>query len=151
MATSGPRRHSRRLLGLSPLIVEDPPSSTDSDSSSSRNQYPKSHTGSFWMTEDSSLPEDFFTEGFFPHFNTPLKNLLDLVIAPVVPVLHSSLGGTLPSIQSTPQGLWNYKDTVGPLPLPQSMVITTPVMWNPAILFVPGMSTYTTPSISGTQ
>jgi len=70
------------------------------------------------MTEDSSLLEDFFTEGFLLHFNTPLTNLSDPIIAPVVPVLPSSVGGTFPSIQLTPQGLWNYRDITGPLPLP---------------------------------
>lgn len=67
--------------------MEDLLRSSDSDSSSSRNQSPKSHTGSFWTTDDSNLPEDFFTEGFLPHFNTSLKNLSDLVISPTVPVL----------------------------------------------------------------
>ena len=107
--------------------------------------------GSFWMIDDSSLLEDFFTEGFLPHFNTPLTNLSDLVIAPVIPILHSSAGGTLPSIQSTPQGLWNYRDTVSPLQLPQSTVVTTPAIWNAPIPFVPGTATHITPSISGTQ
>jgi len=151
VAKSGPHRQSRWLLGLPPLIVEDPPSSTDSNSSSSRNQSPKSHTESIWMTDNSSLLEDFFMEGFLHHFNTPLTNLLDPIVAPVVLVLHSLVGGTLPSIQSTPQGLWNYRDIVSPLPLPQSMVIITLVMWNPAILFIPGTITHITPSISGTQ
>jgi len=98
VATSGPRRHSRRLLGLPPLIVEDPPSSTDLDSSSSRNRSPKSHMGSMWMTNNSSFLEDFFMEGFFPHFNTPLTNPSDPIVVPVVPVLPSSVGGTFPSI-----------------------------------------------------
>lgn len=68
------------------------------------------------MTEDSSLPEDFFMKAFLPHFNTPLTNPSDSIVALVL--LHSSMGGTLPSIQSTPQGLWNYRDTLSPLPLP---------------------------------
>jgi len=151
MATSSPHRHSRRLLGLPPLIVEDSLSSTHSDSSSLRNQSLKSHTGSVWTTEDSSLLEDLFTEGFLPHFNTPLIDPLDPIVAPVLPVLPSSVGGTFPSIQSMPHELWNFRDTVGPLPLPQSMFITTPVMWNPVVPFVPGMTTHITPSISGTQ
>ena len=131
--------------------MEDLSRSIDSDSSSSRNQSPKSHTGFVWTTDDSSLLEDFFIEGFLPHFNTPLTDLSEPIITPFVPVLPSSVGGTLPSIQSTPQGLWNYRDTVSPLPLPQSMVITTPAMWNPEILFVPGTATHTTPAISGTR
>ena len=101
MATSGPRRHSRRLLGLPPLILEDPPSSTDSDSSSSRNQSPKSHMGSVWTTDDSSLPKDFFMEGFLPHFNTPLTNPSNPIVVHMILVLPSSVGGTFPSIQLT--------------------------------------------------
>lgn len=151
MATSSPHRQSRWLLRLPPLTLEDLPRSTNLYSSYSRDQSPKSYTRSFWTTDDSDFPEDFFTEGFIPHFNTALTNLLDRIIEPAIPVLHSPLGGNLPSNQSTPQGLWNYRDTVSPLPLPQSMVITTSAMWNPAILFVPGTTTHITPSISGTQ
>jgi len=121
------------------------------DSSSSRNQSPKSHKGSMSMTNDSSLPEDFFTKGFLLLFNTPLTNPLNPIMVPVVLVLPSLVGGTFPFIQSMIQGLWNFRDTVGPVPLPQSMVITRLVMWNPAILFVWGTKTHITPSISGTQ
>ena len=72
-------------------------------------------------------------------------------MVPMVPVLPSLVGGTFPSIQLTTHGLWNFRDIVGPLPLPQSTVITSPIMWNPTISFVPGMATHITPSISGTQ
>jgi len=64
MATSGPRHQSRRLLGLPPLIVEDPTSSSELDSPSSGNQSPRSHMESVWATDNSSFPEDFFTAGF---------------------------------------------------------------------------------------
>ena len=77
--------------------MEDPSSSTDSDSSSLRNQRPKLHTGFMWTIDNSDLLEDLFTEGFLPHFNTPLTNLSDPIVTPVVPVLSSSIGGTFPS------------------------------------------------------
>ena len=98
VATSGPCRHSRKLLGLPPLIVEDLPSYTDLDSSSLRNQSPKSHKRSVWMTDDSSLPEDFFTKGFLLLFNTPLMNPSNPIVVLMVLVLRSSIGGTFPSI-----------------------------------------------------
>ena len=98
--------------------MEDPSSFIDSDSSSSRNQSPKSHTGSVWTTDDSSLPEDFFMEGFLSHINTLLTNPSDPIMFPMVSVLPSPVGGTFPSIQSTDHGLWNFRDTVGPLTLP---------------------------------
>lgn len=104
-----------------------------------------------WMINNSSLLEDFFTKGFIPHFKTPLTNPSDPIMVPVVPVLPSLVGGTFTSIQSTTHMLWNFRDAVGPIPLPQSTVITIPVMWNPSIPFVLGTTTHITPSISGTQ
>jgi len=98
VATSGPRHHSRRLLGLPPLVVEDPSSSTKPDSPSLGNRSPRSHTRSIWTTDDSSLLEDFFSEGFLPPFNPPLTNLLEPVLAPIVLVVPASIVGTFPSI-----------------------------------------------------
>ena len=96
MATSSPHHHSRRLLGLPPLIVEYPLSSTEPDSPSLGDQTHRSHMGSVWTTEDSSLLEDFFNKGFLLCFNTLLTNPLEPVLAPVVPVLPVSLVGTFP-------------------------------------------------------
>ena len=118
MPTSVPHRHTRRLLGLPPLIVEDPASSTEPNSPSLGDQSPRSHTGSVWTTNDSSLLEDFFTEGFLPPFNPPLMNPLEPVLAPMVPILPASVFGTFPSIQLMTHGLWNFRDTFGPSPLP---------------------------------
>ncbi len=51
-----------------------------------------------WITENSNFPEDFFTEGFLPHFNTSLTDLLEPIITPVVPIFSSLVGGTFPSL-----------------------------------------------------
>ncbi len=151
MATSSPRHQSRQILGLPPLIVEYPPSSSEPDSPSSGNRSPRSHTESVWTTNDSSFPEDFFIEGFLPHFNPPLTNLLDPLLIPAAAVLPVSVGGTFPSIPSMTNGSWNFADTFGPPPFLQSTVTTTPSMANPAIPFVLGKTTHMTPSTSGTQ
>ena len=150
MATSSPHRQSRQFLGLPPLIVEDPLSSSEPDSPSSRNRYPRSHMGSIWTTDDSSLQENFFIKGFLPPFNPLLTNPLEPVLALVVPVLPASVVGTFPSIPSMTNESWNFVDAFGPPLLPQSTVITTPSMANPAIPFVPGTTTHMTPSMSGT-
>lgn len=150
MATSSRRRQSRWFLRLPPLIVEDPLSSSELDSPSSGNQSPKSHIKSIWTTDDSSLPEDFFTEGFLSHFNPLLMNPLDPILAPMVLVLPIFVGGTFPSIPSMNNELWSFVDSFSPAPLPQSIVTTTLSMANPAIPFVPGTTTHMTPSMSGT-
>ena len=151
MATFDPHRHSRQFLGLYRLVVEDQLSSTELDSPSSGDQSLRSHTGSVWTTDNSSLLEDLFTEGFLPSFNTPLTNPLEPVLAPVVHVLPASVVGTFPSILSTTNGSWHFVDTFSPPPFPQSTVITTPSMANLAIPFVPGTTTHMTPSMRGTQ
>jgi len=151
VATSSLNHQSKWLLGLPPLIVEDPPRSSEPDSPSLRNQSLKSHTEFVWTTDDSSLLEDFFTKGFLPPFNPLLTNLLDPPLVPVALVLPVSLVRTFPSIPLTTNESWNFVDTFGPPPLPQSTVTTTLLFVNPFIPFVPDTNPHMTPCTSGTQ
>lgn len=101
-----------------PLIMEDLLSSSELDSPSSANQSPRSHIEFVWTIDNSSLPENSFTEGFLPHFNPPLMNLLEPVLDPTVPVLPAPVAGTFPSISPMTNGSWVLRDTFCPPPLP---------------------------------
>lgn len=127
------------------------PSSSELDSLSLGNQSPRTHIESVWTTDDSSLPEDFFTTGFLPRYNPPIKNLLDPLLVRVAPIPPVSLVRTFSSIPLTTNGSWNFLDTFGPPPHPQLTVTTTLLMENLVIPFVLGTNPHMTPSMSGTQ
>ena len=150
MPTSDPRHQSRWLLGLPPLIVEDPSSPSELDYPSLGNRSLRSNTESVWTSHDSRLLEYSFTEVFIPPYNPSIMNPLGPLLIQVEFVPPMSFVGPIHTIPSTANRSWSFVDTFGPLPPPKSTVNTTPLMDNPSIPTVPCSNPIVTPNLSGT-
>lgn len=151
IATYIHRHQSIWIKGIPPPTVEDPLTPSESNYPSSGNQSPRTNTGSVSTSHDSSLPGDFYLEGFIPPYNPSITNLLGplLILVSLIPPI--SFIEPILTIPSMINESWDFVDTFGPPPPPQLTVSTPSLMAKQTIPTMSVLSTIVTPITSGTQ